>query len=265
MSKKNRSAIPSDIAASILFDSDRTCCICRIRGKPVQIHHIDGAPRNQQPSNLAVLCFDCHRDTQIRGGFDRKLDSHQVILYRNDWIKSVQKRRALDETNISLPVSLGFDQPAAASEQQVPMERKKARAINSSMIMSLPARRFAAYRRAQPKWDTGITSEMVEGNSFVIDELHKILVDLAQFFPSGHFDGREPDDYFNDKIKELYNWHYQCLEPDGTGTGGTVIRIMVGAETVANLEKMVEDMVSSLTSHRHNFNFNIWQQTWRGP
>jgi len=45
---------------------------------------------------LAVLCFDCHRETQIRGGFDRKLDSDQIILYRDDWHSAVALQRATE-------------------------------------------------------------------------------------------------------------------------------------------------------------------------
>lgn len=95
--KKSRETIPSEVAARVLFLSDRTCCVCRIRGKPVQIHHIDGDPSNNSLQNLAVLCFDCHRDTQIRGGFDRKLDADQVILYRDDWHRIVAQQRATYE------------------------------------------------------------------------------------------------------------------------------------------------------------------------
>ena len=94
MVKKSREAISPEVAARILFLSDRICCVCRLRGKPVQIHHIDEDPSNNSLENLSVLCFDCHRETQIRGGFDRKLDSEQIILYRNDWHKLVAQRRA---------------------------------------------------------------------------------------------------------------------------------------------------------------------------
>jgi hypothetical protein len=51
-------------------------------------------PSDHDPGNLAVLCFDCHRDTQLRGGFDRKLDSDQVRLYRDDWTIIVRRDRA---------------------------------------------------------------------------------------------------------------------------------------------------------------------------
>jgi hypothetical protein len=94
MSKKERAEIPKHIAARVLFLSNRTCCVCRSEGKPVQIHHIDENPANNAVANLAVLCFDCHRETQIRGGFDRKLDADQVILYRDDWYAVMSQRRA---------------------------------------------------------------------------------------------------------------------------------------------------------------------------
>lgn len=99
---KARTPIPDDVAARVLFHSDRTCCVCQIRGRPVQIHHIDDDPSNHQEKNLSVLCLDCHRDTQITGGFDRKLDAHQIRLYRDDWLGRVQRRR----TNSEIPLDL---------------------------------------------------------------------------------------------------------------------------------------------------------------
>ena len=103
MSKPNRSSIPVSTAARLLFLSDRTCCVCRVRGKPVQIHHLDDNPKNHEPSNLAVLCLDCHRDTQIKGGFDRKLDAAQVVLYRDDWHGLVSRNRVIVEAGEPLP------------------------------------------------------------------------------------------------------------------------------------------------------------------
>jgi hypothetical protein len=91
--KKLRVEIPPDTAAEILFLSDRTCCVCRKQGKPIQLHHVNDDPSDSMPDNLAVLCFDCHRETQLRGGFDRKLDAAQVKLYNSDWVKRVEATR----------------------------------------------------------------------------------------------------------------------------------------------------------------------------
>src|SRR6266576_61829 len=91
--KGGRVEIPPDVAAEVVFLADRTCCVCRQRSRPVQLHHIDDDPANSTPENIAVLCFDCHRETQIRGGFDRKLDAAQVRLYKLDWINRVEAKR----------------------------------------------------------------------------------------------------------------------------------------------------------------------------
>lgn len=102
---KKRVEIPRSVAAKALFDADRTCCICREPKKRVQIHHIDEDPSNNHLENLAVLCLDCHGDTQITGGFGRKLDADQVTLYRDDWARVVERRRLEDfrETRDRLP------------------------------------------------------------------------------------------------------------------------------------------------------------------
>ena len=102
MPKKTRVEIPREVAARVLFLSDRTCCVCRQEGKPVQIHHIDDDPSNNDLANLSVLCFDCHRETQIRGGFDRKLDADQVVLFRDDWHLLVSQRRAAQGQRVPL-------------------------------------------------------------------------------------------------------------------------------------------------------------------
>jgi len=94
---KIKTVIPTDTAAKVLFLHDRTCCVCRKEEKKVQIHHIDEDPSNNSENNLAVLCFECHTETMIKGGFHRKLDGDQIILYRNDWLNIVTRKRSLEE------------------------------------------------------------------------------------------------------------------------------------------------------------------------
>ena len=115
--------IPRETAAQVLFRSDRTCCICRERGKAVQIHHIDEDPSNHDSSNLAALCFDCHEQTRIRGGFSRRVDAHQVIESREDWHQRVLKRRDLADALASaraVVVSVSSQEDARGGFLSVP-------------------------------------------------------------------------------------------------------------------------------------------------
>ncbi len=91
--KKERVPIPEDIEATVLFESDHTCCICHDRNRQVQIHHIDDDPSNNDPENLRVLCL-CHDQTQISGGFGRKYKPAEIKLYRDSWLKLVASTRA---------------------------------------------------------------------------------------------------------------------------------------------------------------------------
>jgi hypothetical protein len=94
--RKTRIPIPGDLAADVLFRSDRTCCVCHKSGKQVQIHHINDDPGDNAPSNLAILCLECHAQTQISGGFGRRLNAKVIILYRDHWLNVVQMRRAAE-------------------------------------------------------------------------------------------------------------------------------------------------------------------------
>src|SRR5215207_522045 len=89
-----RTKIPSDLAADVMFAADRTCCVCHEPRRSVHIHHLDEDHSNNDPDNLAVVCLQCHDDTQLSGGFGRKLNANLVRRYRDDWYASVAARRA---------------------------------------------------------------------------------------------------------------------------------------------------------------------------
>jgi hypothetical protein len=63
--------------------------------RPVQIHHIDENPANNDVSNLAVLCLLCHDKTQVHGGFGRTYSPGAIRKYRDDWLRIVREKRAV--------------------------------------------------------------------------------------------------------------------------------------------------------------------------
>ena len=249
---KNRVPISADQAAEAMFASDRTCCVCNERGKTVQIHHIDDDPSNNGKQNFAVLCLECHNDTQIKGGFGRKLNSDLVIKYHNEWLVRVKKRR--DEAD-SLAVSkVSGVKSRIQKTETIPYSEERSNMI-LEYINSLPALRKQLRQKVQLEWDSGVTSRMVTASYEYVDGLQGILVTLASFYPSGNFGGDDPHKFFSELISSRYTWHRSHAEPDGPGTGGTIVNVTTSGRVVSDVEKMVEDMAQSLTGYDDPFNW----------
>lgn len=89
---KERIPITPELAAEVMFASDRTCCVCRLEKHKVQIHHIDENPSNNALENLAVICLHCHSDAHTTGAFVRNLTPELLRLYNSSWREIVRLR-----------------------------------------------------------------------------------------------------------------------------------------------------------------------------
>lgn len=88
----DRPLVPQSIADNLMFENDHTCCICRTRGKHVQIHHIDDDNLNNSSSNLAILCLECHSKVTGTEGLGRKYTPGEVRKYKRSW-EHISKER----------------------------------------------------------------------------------------------------------------------------------------------------------------------------
>lgn len=258
---KSRVPIPAEIASTTLFASDHTCCVCRDRGRAVQIHHIDENPANNTKENLSVLCLLCHDDTQTKGGFGRKLDANLVTQYRDDWHARVAFRRAKADELAALQM--------AGSTAVVPSTEPEAEALMIpadgaliTYVKSLPGVLAKGYSIAQPRWDTGITIEIREGTYEVIDLVLQMLNHLASWFPENHFDGKPAPEYFSQYVATRFAWHRALAEPDGVGTGGTVVSPVALAAVLGDVEKAVDEIVYSLLWGHEGFSLQAWRREW---
>lgn len=253
---KPRVVITSDISADVLFASDRTCCVCRERGKRVQIHHIDEDPSNNSLENLSVLCFDCHDETQIRGGFGKHLTAPVVKKYRDEWLLRVQQRR--DEAD-----RFAISKMAGASAMKTSVDSEPPpRSSLYSYLDSIPEIKKELYGKAQPEWDSGVTARMNQASYDYIDGLQGVLVGLAKFYSKDAFGGQEPHEFFSEIISSRFRWHRAHAEPSGPGTGGTIVGTLCGGAVMSDVEKMVEDMVMSLIGYGDEYSWKHWKRRW---
>ena len=257
-----RTQVPSDVAAYVQFACDRTCCVCEVRGKPIQIHHLDEDPSNHIPDNLAVLCLECHNETQVRGGFGRRLTPEVITRYRDGWITRVaERRREADRLAVELTVRA----PGVSESDDQGREEAE---IGSSIdvldyINALPSLRAELLERAQPEWNTGTTPRMVQASYDYIDALSGILVTLAGYYSGEHSWRKDPHRFFSEQIAARFEWHRAHAEPGGPGTGGTIINIIICRNVQEDAEKMVENMVMSLVGYDDRFDWRGWPGRWR--
>lgn len=233
--KKARISIPPELADEVLFDADMTCCKCNEPGKPVQIHHIDEDPSHNTKANLSVLCLHCHELTQLRGGFGRKLSAGVITKYRDEWDLRVAARRAKVASLLPTPQS-------AINLEGLPEGRRRLVAF----VTAIPGFIQSAHELVQPQLDTGITSEVLDGCYTVIDSMKKILLGLSRFYDPRQFGG-DPESFFSELIASRFRWHRAHLEPEGPGTGGTIIGPLAASDVMGDVKSMVDDMVSTLT------------------
>ena len=94
------------------------------------------------------------------------------------------------------------------------------------------------------------------------DALQGLLVTLAGLYPRGSF-GEDPHRLFSEVIASRFRWHRAHSEPDGPGTGGTIVNVVCSGNVVEDVEKMVENMAQSLVGYDDRFDWRAWPSRWR--
>ncbi|NQU75805.1 MAG: hypothetical protein HQ546_05775 [Planctomycetes bacterium] len=84
-----RLKLPDPVQADVLVRSRRRCCVCfglhkDEERKKGQIAHLDGDPGNNDPDNLAYLCFDHHDEYDGRTSQAKNLTAGEVKRYRDE-------------------------------------------------------------------------------------------------------------------------------------------------------------------------------------
>lgn len=259
---KTRTPIPENVSAEVMFRHDRTCCVCGERGLAVQIHHIDENPGNHAIDNLAVLCLQHHEETQVRGGFAKKLKAADVVRHRDDWVRRVSDRRDKADERVIQYMAGGASTPSNAEEEwNAPSEAKLI-----GFFDALPSIRKAAIAAAQRLWDTGITSEMRQGSYDAIEILERAWLQLAKFYPPAHFGSVTADHFFSEFIAGRFEWHRQIAEPRGPGSSGTIINITAGGAVLDDVADAIEETVDGLFigyALLTAFDLNKWRREWK--
>jgi hypothetical protein len=104
---------------------------------------------------------------------------------------------------------------------------------------------------------------MVEANYAYKDALVAVLIFLSNSYSPDQFGGQTAEEFFSDVITTRYRWHRAVAEPQGGGTGGTIMNVLCTGAVLEDVIKMVEDMVMALVQYDDSFDWKGWPEAWR--
>jgi len=248
-----------------MSSSDYTCCVCRERGKTLQIHHIDENPSNIVFGNLSTLCVDCHAKTQIKSGFGEKITAESVIAYRDEWLNQLDLRRNMV---IKMAVKRSINKAGLSKQveqcQSDSVEPAALEVSASEYITSIPTYKKALLNQAKPNWNSGDTKVMVQQSYDYIDSLKGILVVLSRYCSPKKFENKKPQQYFSEIIASRFRWHKITLDPleSDTEAGDQTVDILCGARVMADIEIMIENLAMGLVANDDQFDSESWSSGW---
>ncbi|WP_409268704.1 HNH endonuclease signature motif containing protein [Massilia sp. BHUDP2] len=94
MTSRIRHPVSNALRFEVLYEAARTCCVCRIPGLPVEIHHIDQDPSNNSIDNLVVICRNCHDEAHTKHSMSQNLTASQLKHAKKKWGNEVSRRSA---------------------------------------------------------------------------------------------------------------------------------------------------------------------------
>lgn len=261
MAQNNRPNLTETIKNEINYESDCTCCVCHDKGLNTQIHHIDKNSSNNNKSNLAVLCLNCHSKAHTTSSMAQNLTPSLIKKYKKEWLKLVAERRA-NYANL-----LGNNEVKSNSEVLPPFVYREI-STNQDFLVALLERILTIHKaeklKAKAMRDSGITSEMINAGYNLIDFYESVFLELASYYPPQCFEGTHPALEISNIISSKFKINRIINEINYIGSSGGMLSTIVSGHVAAEVEQLIESMVSAVGYQIQNDEFDIlvWRKKW---
>ncbi len=93
---KSRPPIPDETVNQLMACCGHRCCLDHeeFSNSPLDIHHLDENPNNNEFDNLMPICKNCHHGKiHNTASFSRKYTSEELKLIKDDWYRRIDEQR----------------------------------------------------------------------------------------------------------------------------------------------------------------------------
>lgn len=262
-----RNKIPLEISDKLLFEANRTCCICQIPGKSAQIHHIDLNSSNNDYDNLIVLCLECHNDVHTKNAFGRNWTPTLLKKYKAEWVQRIKLRKCEVDKVASIKSVVGINDSTSIFDD---LEYKDSSSLHLLKIYleKLPIIHKGQLLISESEWLHPSPHGMIFGFSRMIDFYEAVLIELSTFYPKDNFEEKDPRIFFDRQISIRTSFAMTKLMPFGGYIGLQTDRDIAMEKVTKEIEQMVIDLVEQLMNQSFNFDlgdFDEWVKNWNSP
>jgi len=128
--------------------------------------------------------------------------------------------------------------------------------VPQTYLDDLPRIKYKSYIEAHKLWDTGITSQMHEGNKLLANKLREILINMAEtVYTPDFFEGKTVSQYYDDMIFKLTKAAYDA-QPDLTGS---MYPVIAHGQRASMIDDLIVKVVKDVTEPSY---FSQWKLKW---
>jgi hypothetical protein len=105
---------------------------------------------------------------------------------------------------------------------------------------------------------------MQQASYNLIECLRTVWLHLSEGFPDRHFRNKPADEYIDCYIQSRFAWYRALSEPDGSGTGGTIVNQLAAGSVIRDLQTVIEQTVYALRGFDYPADCReAWLRRWR--
>lgn len=128
-------------------------------------------------------------------------------------------------------------------------------------IVELPNRLKVMQIEGHKKWDTGVTTEMIEGTSEYNIKLVTIIKELiAAYYKKGFIPTASVDEFVK-SLTSANRFRQQARNPTGEWQG-TISLLDIPSSLTVDLKTTIVEMAKSITEDDSSFDFPAWEKSW---